>query len=115
MQRSGTANSLKSLYSRPSSAFLQELLEDNEETDTQPGDSIIPMVGNIVRREKEAIYASVEQKTAVQEELRLLVTAAVVRIARRVYYEYMRQLWDLHHYRDFAAQDQHDEVIHRKV
>ena len=99
----------------------QAVLENEEDSEVEsvddevPQDNIIPMVGNFVRKEKEKLYTSVETHTLAQEELRHLLTAAIVRISRRVHYAYMRQLWDSVHYEEFVKQDEHDEVIHRKV
>lgn len=94
---------------------MDEESEVESEDDEVPEDHIIPMVGNLVRKEKEKLYKSVISHTAAQEELRHLITAAVVRLSRRVHYAYMRQLWDSVHYDAFVKQDEHDEVIHRKV
>jgi len=89
--------------------------DEDVEDEILPVDNLLPMVGNFVRLEKEQLFAAIEHHTAAQEELRLLITSAVVRIARRVHYAYMRQLYDMTHYDAFVEQDEHDEAIHRKI
>ncbi len=62
-----------------------------------------------------SFLAMVSAQTSAQAELRLLLTAAVVRICRRIHYSYMRQLWDTSFYDRFLEKDHIVEEIHRKV
>jgi len=59
-----------------------------------PEDLASPSVGGTARRQREEVKISVDSRTRVQEELRILLLGSIVRMARRVSWSYMRQLWD---------------------
>jgi hypothetical protein len=62
-----------------------------------------------------SFLAMASAQTSAQDELRHLITAAVVRICRRIHYSYMRQLWDASFYDCFLEKDHIVEEIYRKV
>jgi hypothetical protein len=66
------------------------------------------MLGDTPQRDREEVAGSVREETEEQEQLRLLLLAALVRIARRVCWGYMRQLWD------FDFDDDADDVEDHK-
>ena len=56
--------------------------------------SSLTMMGEEVKKRRAARAVVIEEANTLQNDLQLLLMAALVRIARRVYWTYMRQLWD---------------------
>lgn len=68
-----------------------EAKDHYEETED---DQRVPVVKGLVRRQRDGVALGLEARTKDQEEVRLLLLGAVVRMLRRVSWCYMRQLWD---------------------
>lgn len=89
-----------------------------EEIEPPPEDTIadleVPSMGGEIRRKKEAIAIKKDERTQTLEDLRLLVISAILRIARRVSWSYMRQLWD-ENYENMVLEDLQGEVLHRQI
>ena len=87
---------------------FEELIESPEDvTDA-------PLVGGAVRRQREASKVVVDSRTRLQEELRVLLLGLVIRLARRVNWSYMRQMWD-EEYEYFANEDLQNEANQREI
>ena len=80
--------------------------------DPAKGDSLVPVVGGMIRRDKEALLKAMESKRDLQDEVRRAIVSILLRMARRTYWAYMRQLWD-EHYVELVAADAKDEIVHR--
>ena len=86
-------------------------MDPEEENDD---DMAVPNVRGMVRRQREKVFEGVEARTKDQEEVRLLLLGAVVRMLRRVSWCYMRQLWD-DNYEAVAAEEGMIEANQRAV
>ena len=53
------------------------------------------MLGDDAQAQREKENAEMAELNRMRDELQMLLVAALVRMARRVYWSYMRQLWDL--------------------
>ena len=53
------------------------------------------MLGDDAQAQREKANAEMAELDKMRDELQMLLVAALVRMARRVYWSYMRQLWDL--------------------
>ena len=65
----------------------------NEPVETAE-DLAVPSQGGATRRAREAAQVDVSLRSTASEELRRTLLGAVARLARRVSWCYMRQLWD---------------------
>ena len=57
-------------------------------------DLLVPAIGGSIRRNKEELLKDLEDRTQLNEELRILLLGTILRMLRRVSWAYMRQLWD---------------------
>lgn len=82
----------------------------------ETGDDAPVAVAEAVALSRQRILRESATRSAAEEELRELMVAAVVRAARRVYWLYMRQLWqESTSFERMVTTDASDEVMHRSV
>ena len=73
-------------------------------------------ISDLVVVARDRLVAEAEVRSAAQEELRELMMAALLRVARRVNWLYMRQTWqDSESFEDMIKNDSTDEEMHRSV
>ncbi len=70
-----------------------EIDEDTIPVDTEE-DLLVPAIGGAIRRQREAVSRDLDQRTQLNEELRILLLGSILRMLRRVNWAYARQLWD---------------------
>lgn len=73
-------------------------------------------VSQVVATVRARILSEAEDRSAAQEELRELMMAALLRVARRIYWIYLRQTWqDDDSFDEMMKTDASDEEMHRLV
>jgi hypothetical protein len=77
-------------------------------------DAEVPLIGGQVRRLREDLFDQLDRRTEAQEATRELLIGTLLRMARKVYWCFFRQLWD-DDYDRIARIDAECELIHRTI
>ena len=111
----GAANQgSESSASHPRALSLPTNHEDYSLDNELLGDFLVPAIGGVVRRSEESLRQDMMKRQDLQDKVRKDILGMLLRMARRVYWSYMRQLWD-ETCDALISADERDEIVHRQV